>query len=175
MFQHYPTRFEDDPNPTLVAAIKGALKLVVLWIERDLIEQGDIEPIASAFRDMVSTREKATGFKNRIGLIVDGYDNDPWELWQIPAARQFFRRLFLDCPFILLLAHRDGGMLGLLNNCWVYGDNLTNEIAFDRKGEFLRIAFNGLNEVVHRLALSDELNRELAKMAQELLFMNDPP
>ena len=98
LWHHYPSRFSEDPNPFVVKTLKGGTEILFLNIPRDLIEGQDIGPIASALHDMVSTREKATAFKQRVAVIVDGYDDDPRGLWQIPEARSYFRSLFLELP-----------------------------------------------------------------------------
>jgi hypothetical protein len=169
LLHHYPTRFGDEKNPYLVKSLSGEMHGVFLFIPRDLVEEGNITPIASALQDMVSTREKATAFRQRVGVMVDGYD-DSRELWQISNARQFCRRLFEECPFVFLLAHPDAGLLKLLAACWAYEDVEDDEHMQKRVAEFVTRAFKGLNDVAHRLALSEELNREVCEAAAKALL-----
>jgi len=101
---NYRSRFSDAPNPFVVHALKSAkegVPVVMLYIPHELIEIGDTTIIASALRDMVSTRENAAAFRQRIGVMVDGFDDDPKALWQFPKVQQFFRRLFTECPFVM--------------------------------------------------------------------------
>jgi len=94
----------------------------MLHVPHELIEAGNVATVAAALHDMVSSREKAAAFRQRVGVMVDGFDHDPRGIWQFPKARQFFRRLFVDCPFVTLVAHPDGGLLKLLAACWLYED-----------------------------------------------------
>lgn len=175
LLHNYPTRFVDEKNPYIVNALKGDLKLVYLSIPPELIYGGDTTPIVAALRDMVSIREKATAFKQRIGVMVDGFDADPRELWQIPEAQQFFRNLFVECPFFMLLAHPDGGLLKLLAACWIYEDGLTKEVEQERMVDFLHRAFHGLNGLNHSVMLSEEQNREICTAAAKVLLGESPP
>jgi len=175
---NYRSRFSDAPNPFVVHALKSAkegVPVVMLYIPHELIEIGDTTIIASALRDMVSTRENAAAFRQRIGVMVDGFDDDPKALWQFPKVQQFFRRLFTECPFVMLVAHPDGGLLKLLAACWLYEDELTEEVEQQRMTEFLNRAFQGLNCLNHSLALSEEQNREICMTAARVLFGETPP
>lgn len=171
MLANYPSRFSDQPNPYVVEALNDELKLVTLHVPREVVESGDVAAIADALHDMVSTREKATAFRQRVSLWTDGYDDDPRGLWQIAPARNFFRRLFEACPFVMLLAAPRGGMVQLLAACWLYDDpppGLAQEQ--ERMGDFLNRAFTGLNAEMHRLAFSDELTRTVSQSAAAVLF-----
>ena len=176
LLYHYPSRFGDEPNPYVVHALKGEMKLVMLYITRELIVGGDTEPIADALRDMVSTREKATAFRQRVGVMVDGFNTDNRDLWQIPEANRFIRRLFVECPFVMLLAHPNASLLKLIMACWMFEDP-PFEVDADRRQlkDFLDRAFHGLNEVSHDLALSEELNRDICEQASKTLFGESPP
>jgi hypothetical protein len=170
---NYPSRFSDQPNPFVAHALKSVKEgapVVMLHVPHELIEIGDTTLVASALNDMVSTREKAAAFGQRVGVIVDGFDDDPKSLWQIPRARQFFRRLFAECPYVMLVAHPDGDLLKLLAACWVYEDELTEDVEQQRMTEFLNRAFHGLNCLNHSLALSEEQNREICMTAARVLF-----
>lgn len=175
LLHHFPTRFFEDKNPAIVQGLKSKHGLTVLSVPRDLIEEGDTEPITSALRHMVSTREQAMAFRQRIGVMVDGYDNNQRELWQVPEARAFFRRVFAECPFVMLLAHPDGALLKLLAACWIYDDGMTNEMQRQGMGDFLRRAFVGLNAMNHVVMLSAEQNREICIAAEKVLFGETPP
>jgi hypothetical protein len=110
LYQQYPSRFGDDPNPFLVQAIKGEMGGFLLYVPRELIEEGDVSPIAEILHDMVGTREQVVAYRQRVSILVSGFDDDPRPLWQVLEARRFFRRLFLECPFLMLLAHPEGGL-----------------------------------------------------------------
>lgn len=178
LLSNYSSRFSDTPNPFVAHALKSVkdgLPLVVLHVPHELIESGDTTLIASALCDMVSTRENAAAFRQRVGVMVDGFDDDPRGLWVFPKVQQFFRRLFVECPFVMLVAHPEGGLLKLLAACWLYNDELSEEVEQQRMTEFLNRAFHGLNSLNHSLALSEEQNREICMAAARALFGETPP
>jgi hypothetical protein len=168
--QQYPSRFSDDPNPFLVKAIKGEMGGFLLYVPRELIAEGDVSPIAEILRDMVGTREQVVAYRQRVNVMVAGFDDDPRPLWQVPEAREFFRRLFLECPFVMLLAHPDGALLKLLMACSIFEHDSTEEAEKQRAVAFVNRAFQGLNDLTHDLALSEDMNRELCDAAMKTLF-----
>jgi hypothetical protein len=120
---------------------------------------------------MVSTREKASAFRQRVGIWVHGYDEDPRGLWLIPEARQFFCRLFSECPFVMLLADPNADLLKVFAACWVHEDGMTEDIQRKRMHEFMTLGFQGLNEITHALAWSEEANREICDAATKTLLI----
>ncbi len=172
---HYPSRYTDEPNPYVEGVLKGNLGAFALHVPHELIEQETTEPVAEILRDMVSSREKALAFRQRVGLWVDGFDNDPRGIWEFPKARQFFRRLFEQCPFVMFLSHPEGALLKLFAACWIYEDGMTEEVEQQRMTDFLHRAFYGLNGLNHTIMLSEEQNREICMAAAKSLFGEVPP
>lgn len=168
---HYPSRYGPDPNTYPARFLKGEFGIVLLYIPRELIEEGNVSPIAETLNELVATRESELAFRRRVGVSVDGYNDDPRELWQIPEVRHFFRRLFSECSFVMLLDYPPGGLLKLFFFCWVHEDTQSDkDVEEARVTEFLDLAFKGLNEQVHRLALSDEVCREISVAAEHTLL-----
>lgn len=173
---HFPTRFVKEKNSCIVKGLKDQLGLVILMIPRELIEEGNVMPIASGMLDMVSTREKSIAFRQRVDILVDGYDDDPRALWKVPQAQAFFRRLFAECPFVMLLAHPNGALLKLLAACWIYDEiGMTEEVQQQRMQDFLILAFRGLNRLNHTVMLSEEQNRQICSSAVSAIFDDFPP
>ncbi len=172
---HYPSRYTDEPNPFVETALKGKVEGFLLPIPHELIETGSTEPIAEILRDMVSSREKALAFRERVSVLVGGFDHDPRGIWAFPKAREFFRRLFVQCPFVMFLSHPDGALLRLFAACWIYEDRMTDEVEQRGMADFLDRAFHGLNSLNHTIMLSEEQNREICMAAAKVLFGELPP
>jgi len=66
-------------------------------ISREEIENGDISRIIGDHGPQV-TKKKLRQLQNRVHFTVDGYDDDPRELFEIPEVREYY-----------LLAHRIWG------------------------------------------------------------------
>jgi hypothetical protein len=172
-FTHYPSRFLETPNPFVEGVHKGHLNVLMLHIPHEMIERGESDPIAQILRDMVSSCEKGMTFRQRLGIMVDGFDADPRALWQIPHVRMFFRHLFEQCPFVMFLSHPDGGLLKVFAACWIYEEGMTEEIEGQRLSDFLQRAFIGINGLNHTIMLSEEQNREICMSAAKVLI-GDP-
>ncbi len=155
--------------------LKGKLGGFGLHVPHGLIEAGNTEPVAEILRDMVSTREKALAFRERVSVLVDGFDHDPRGIWEFPKAREFFRRLFVQCPFVMFLSHPDGALLRLFAACWIYEEGMTEEVERQGMQDFLHRAFHGLNGLNHTIMLSEEQNREICMAAAKVLFGEPPP
>lgn len=175
LMNHFPTRYSDEPNPAVESALKGNLAMVMLQVTHELIEEGSVQPIVETLRDMVSSREKGLAFKQRVGVLVDGYDTDPRGLWQIPKVKAYFRRLFEQCPFVMFLSHPDGALLKLFAACYIYEEGMTEDVERQRMGLFLNQAFAGLNVLQHTLAISEEQIREINSASAKALFDEVPP
>ena len=80
------------------------------------------------------------------------------------------RMLFIECPFVMWLSHPQGSLLKLLMACWVYEEGLTKTKEQENSRMFLEFAFQGLNALTHRLWISDEVNREVSKVALRALY-----
>jgi hypothetical protein len=173
LYSHHPSRFRVDSQASRKVTPNDGTSVVVLHITRDMIESQDIYPVAAALHNMVSSRENAASFRQRVTLAVDGFNDDPKDLWEIPSARDFFRRLFGACPFVMFVSHPDGSLLKLFAACWTHKEPYEEDAHRLRMHDFLTRAFHGLNRLNHTLALSEEQNREICIAAQRALFGNE--
>jgi hypothetical protein len=108
MLVSYPSRYSDNGNAITSEILKGKdgeVSVIMLEVDRDWIQACDTSTIAASLQKMVSTREDATAYRQRITVMVTGFSDDARELWQIGEAKSFFRKLFSECPFVMFLAH----------------------------------------------------------------------
>ncbi len=175
LFGHYPTRFLGMDNTLVEENLMGKYPIILVKIPQVLIENQQPEPIVEILRDMVFTKENATAYKQKISILVNGFDDDARELWQIPKVRAFLCLLFVACPFVMFLSHPEGSLLKLLASCWIYEEGQDEQGEKTRMSQFLNIGFDGLNKLAHRLSLSIELNEEIVREAAKTLFGEYPP
>lgn len=171
----YPNRYLDMNNPLITKLHSGEGALILLNVPRELVEQGQPEPIIKIIYDMISDRECVTAYLLRVSIMFDGYDQDSRALWQIPESKAFIRALFIACPFVMLISHPDGAMLKLFANCWVYEDGMNEAHEKSKMKEFLELAFDGLNQIAYSLALSIEKTKEISREALNTLYGEYPP
>lgn len=157
----YPTRFLKGLAPEFEDVVRGKAQVIALHVTPEMIAASDVESVMNALRYMTGTRENAMATKLNVDIMVTGYEDDPRGLWQVPEVREYFRTIFAECPYVMLLSHPHGSLLKLMLRCWVYEDNLTDEAFSTRVSEFFDLAFQGLNDKAYDLAISEETNREV--------------
>lgn len=67
-------------------------------IKRDWVEAGDLEPMKALFGHLESSPEAADFFAGSILISVDGYNEDPRMLCEIPEVRTYALRLLAEYP-----------------------------------------------------------------------------
>lgn len=178
LFLNYTNRFGMENNPYVVQLLQSEREkppIVLLDISYSEIQSGNVAFLSFALHWMVSTCEKATAFRTKIGIRVHGYDDAPRGLWCFLEVRKFFRQLFIECPFIMFLAHPLGALLKVSAACWVYEDDQTEEVERERLNDFVLRGFDALNDLNESIMLSEEQTREICCMAIETLCGERPP
>ena len=170
LFLHYPNRFQETDNTTVKQLYTGDISIVVILIELESIEKQDVSTTASIFAAMMANKESAVAYSQRVEIMIDGFDEDPRELWEIQEVRHYLRCLLTACPYIMFLAFPEGSMLQVFLAAWVYESELDKNTQEKRIERFLEITFSSLNQVIHRLALSVELNEKISNDAIRSLF-----
>jgi hypothetical protein len=170
---HYPTRYglrseleKSGFGELMERMAKGETKILLLQVSSEEIQERDTSIVQANLSALVSSRESAMSAIGNVVLFTDGYDNDPRELWDIPEASAFFRQLFNECPFLFFLALPDNGdSLRLLMLCCCRHSTERGMITIDASDfdEFMKKGFIAMNEVMLRLAISIETNRQVTE------------
>jgi hypothetical protein len=79
-----------------------------LVITRRSVEGDDTSGAVRFFEACGAGRAAALANVGRVVVAVEGYDDDPRELWQIPPARRFFARLWRAVPHLLFFLLPEG-------------------------------------------------------------------
>jgi hypothetical protein len=174
LMSQYPTRFLNGLAPEFEDVVRGKVPLIALHLTPEMIAASDAESIMNALRYMTGTRENAMATKLKVDIMVSGYEDDPRGLWQVPEVREYFRTIFAECPYVMLLSHPHGSLLKLMLRCWIYEDDLTDETYSARVSEFFDLAFQGLNDKAYDLAIGEEVNREVCA-AVDAAIRSQPP
>jgi hypothetical protein len=73
--------------------------------------------VLSRLKVFRATREDAWRYRGQMTLVVDGYNNDPRELVDIPEVRTLLRRLEAAWPFWAYFFNQDDDSIKLLLSC----------------------------------------------------------
>ena len=73
-------------------------KILILNVARESVEQADTRDIAPFLYDLTQAPEKALASRGNVAIILQGYENDSRELYEIPEARRWWQTLDSQFP-----------------------------------------------------------------------------
>ena len=147
----------------------GVSDPVVLLISRREVEAGDLASVLSRLKPFLAAREDAWRYRGQMTLVVDGYDNDPRELVDIPEVRTLLRGLESSWPQWAYFFNQVDDSIKLLLSC-VAGSRFLGRGAVamdaDLVASALGRAFDGMNMVFDRFGFPEH---ELETMSNGLV------
>jgi hypothetical protein len=82
--------------------------LIVYRFNREAVEEGDCSDFLRRFGPTNLPKGKALpAMMNSLVLTAGGFDDDPREIYSIPAVRSFYQRLQRDWPYALFFCSLD--------------------------------------------------------------------
>ena len=147
----------------------GVTEPVVLMISRREVEQGDLASVLARLKVFLTTREDAWLYRGQMTLVVDGYNDDPRELVDIPQVRTLLAQLEAAWPYWAFSFNQVDDSIKLLLSC-VAGVRFLGRGAVEmdpqRMATALAHGFGGMNEVFERFGFPED---ELELMSRGLL------
>jgi hypothetical protein len=138
-------------------------------ISRREVEAGDLASVMSRLKVFLATREDAWLYRGQMTLVVDGYNNDPRELVDIPEVRTLLRGLESSWPQWAYFFNQVDDSIKLLLSC-VAGSQFLGRGAVEMDAELVAAAlgraFGGMNMVFERFGFPED---ELEKMSNGLV------
>lgn len=144
---------------------------VVSSISKEYIDNKDFDYVQNFFNQML---EEPLGYANKVVLMVEGYDNDPRELFEIQEIREYFSTLDRLFPYWFYFINREKNngysslsliMLLLVPNKIIKLKNGKNSIEYEieKFKEFMDIHFHYFNEITDKIGMSLEENKKITK------------
>ena len=159
----------DMPQSPRLDLRPGVSEPVVLLISRREVEAGDLASVLSRLKAFLATREDAWLYRGQMTLVVDGYNNDPRELVDIPEVRTLLRGLESSWPQWAYFFNQVDDSIKLLLSC-VAGRRFLGRGAVEMDAELVAAAlgraFGGMNMVFERFGFPED---ELEKMSNGLV------
>ena len=147
----------------------GVTEPVVLMISRRQVEAFDIASVMTNLKPFLATREDAWLYRGQMTLVVDGYNDDPRELVDIPEVRALLQKLYHQWPYWAFFLNQVDDSITLLGSC-ICGTRFPGggavEIDGPRVEEFLMHGFVGMNSVFEKHGFPEA---ELESMSQGLV------
>lgn len=139
----------------------GVTEPVILMISRRQVESADIASVLTKLKPFLAAREDAWLYRGQMVLSVDGYNEDPRELVDIPEVRAFLKLFSKHWPYWAYFFNQVDGSIKLLG-CCVCGGNFPGNGVIEIDGaklvEFLNQGFGGMNAIFEKFRFpADEL------------------
>lgn len=84
------------------SALRNEIAAVATARRKDIVSS-EIRPLAAAL-SQVAPAAVHNRLRNGLILLVEGYDTDPREIYEIPEIRDYWTKLQQKCPTLLFLA-----------------------------------------------------------------------
>jgi hypothetical protein len=97
---------------------KGVTDPVVLMISKRQVEQQDMASVLDSLKVFTASREDAWLYRGQMSLVVDGYNNDPREIVDIPEVRHFLKRLASEWPYWGFFLNQVDDSIKILGSCF---------------------------------------------------------
>jgi hypothetical protein len=142
---------------------------IVASISKKYIDNKDYDYVQNFLNQML---EEPLGYANKVIIMIEGYDDDPRELFEIQEIRDYFSTLDRLFPYWFYFINRkkiDGYstlsliMLLLVPNKIIKLNNGKNSIEYDieKFKEFMDIHFHYFNELTDKIGMSLEENKKI--------------
>lgn len=91
---------------------------VIYPFSRDRMEDGDAKDFLSRFgKFRVPVGKQLHAMMNSLALMIEGYDDDPREIYAIPEVRAFYKQLWQRWPYWLYFCNLDSENLIMMVMC----------------------------------------------------------
>ena len=150
----------------------GSSEPVALVISRREVERADLASVLSRLKIFLATREDAWRYRGQMTLVVDGYNDDPRELVDIPEVRSLLSRLEAEWPYWAFFFNQADDSIKLLLSC-VAGARYLGRGAVEMDADLVAAAmaraFGGMNAVFERFNFPEDELEPMSRGFVEVL------
>ena len=144
----------------------GVTEPVVLMFSRSQVETCNVDEPLQLLRRITADRRTAIDFCGRISLVVDGYNDDPRELFEIPEVRSYLARLDQAWPYWFFFLSQADESIKLLESCLCDTIEVVpgvTSIDLDQMERSLARHFAAMHRLREALGLPEDLCEEVAE------------
>ncbi len=144
----------------------GISEPVILMFSRRQVETSDLAEPLQFLRRLTADRHTALEFCGRISLVVDGYNDDLRELFEIPDVRAYIKRLDQEWRYWFFFLSQADESIKLLESCLcetievVPGVTSIDLVQLERA---LALHFGAMNALCEALDVPEEKNEEISE------------
>ena len=143
----------------------GVSEPVIVMFSRREVEAGDPAGSVARLNALFDSREAIWRYRGQVTLAVDGYNDDPRELVDVPEVRAFFAAFDRQWPYWAYFLNQVDDSIKLLASCLCgcrYPGRGQVEIDPKRLQTFLMKGFAAMNSIFDRYGFEEA---ELEKMS----------
>jgi hypothetical protein len=144
-------------------AIQEPVYLVLL---RQQVESGDQQETMAFLQHIIASPDHALEFMGRVSLIVDGYNDDARELFEVPEVRRYIKALDDQWAFWFFFLSQADDSIKILESCLCDTIEVIPGVAsidLEQMERSLARHFTALNRLCEALAIPDEINQEISE------------
>lgn len=90
---------------------------IFLVISREQIDEMNLHEPLTVLRQLAGNPEKAIAACGRISLVIDGYNTDPRELFEIPEVRRYILQLDALWPYWFFFLSQADDSIKVIESC----------------------------------------------------------
>jgi hypothetical protein len=143
----------------------GIQEPVLLVFSREQVEAGEIGEPMEFLSHIAGSARAAAQFMGRVSLIVDGYNDDPRELFEIPEVRRYVRKLDDAWPYWFFFLSQADDSIKTLEACLCDSVEIVPGVAsidLQQLEHYLGRHFAAFNRLCDALNLPEDKNREIS-------------
>lgn len=137
-------------------------------VTRPEIERVDVRRFARWIDHLSMTRETTTAARNGVDFLVDGYNEDPRDLFEVATVRRWVQtaaQTVATLAYFLNMGEQAQGIQTIVY-CLCETKRIKGTLIYLKQAPgllaFMRLQFHGLNELTERFALGEDVNREVS-------------
>jgi len=139
---------------------------VILMFSRRQVETCDIDEPLQFLRRLTADRHTALEFCGRISLVIDGYNDDPRELFEIPEVRAYIKRLDQEWRYWFFFLSQADESIKLLESCLCETIEVVpgvTSVDMEQLERSLARHFGSMYRLSEELKLPEEICEEVAE------------
>lgn len=144
----------------------GIAEPVFLMFSRQQIESGDIGEPLEFLRGLTADPQAALDYCGRISLMVDRYNDDPREIFEISEVRAFIKGIDVQWPYWFFFLSPADDSIKLLESCLCDTIEVIPGVAsidLDQMERALARHFGAMNRLCEALNVPEEQIEEISE------------
>ena len=144
----------------------GIYEPIFLMFSRRQVETCDIDEPLQFLHRIAASSSEALKYCGRISLMVDGYNDDPRELYEIPEVRIFISRIDKQWPYWFFFLSQADDSIKLLESCLSNTIEVIPGVAsfdFEQMEQTLARHFGAMNRLCETLGVPEDKTDEISE------------